>query len=156
MYILIDPTYEELTPNTHGAVQDTYLKWLKNCTTVYHIIRAAMNDEFSHKFDEARPEEMLKVLNDSYGTPDFVERHTTNCAIFNTRMREGASVTDHVLYMIEQIEHLSKLDFFLHKQLEKDMIFDFPTEVLLTISQSLSNDKVCSKLPWSVRIVADF
>ena len=39
-------------------------------------------------------------------------------------MRKGASVTDHVLYMIEQIENLSKLDFFLHEQLEKDAILN--------------------------------
>ena len=60
-----------------------------------------MNDEFSHKFEDAQSENVLKVLNKSFGTPDDVERHKTSCAIFNTQMREGASVTDHVLYMIE-------------------------------------------------------
>ena len=55
------------------------------------------------------------MLNDSFGTPDDVERHKTSCAIFNARIRDGASVTDHVLYMIEMIEHLSKLGFFLHE-----------------------------------------
>ena len=39
-------------------------------------------------------------------------------------MRDGASVTDHVLYMIEMIEHLSKLDFSLHEQLGKDAILN--------------------------------
>ena len=39
-------------------------------------------------------------------------------------MREGASVTDHILYMIELVEHLSKLDFLLHEQLEKDAILN--------------------------------
>ena len=51
------------------------------------------------------------MLNDSLGTPDDVERHKTSCAIFNARMRDGTSVTDHVLYMIEMIERLSKLGF---------------------------------------------
>ena len=55
---------------------------------------------------------MLKVLRESFDTPDNVERHKTSCIIFNARMREGASVIDHVLYMIKQIERLSKLDFF--------------------------------------------
>ena len=39
-------------------------------------------------------------------------------------MREGAFVTDHVLYMIEYIEKLSKLDFPLYEQLEKDAILN--------------------------------
>ena len=74
-----------------------------------------MNDEFSHKFEEAQSEEILKILNDSFGTLDNVEWHKTNCIIFNARMKEEASITDYVLYMIEQIEHLSKLSFFLHE-----------------------------------------
>ena len=87
-------------------------------------MRASMNDEFSRKFEEAQPEEMLQVLRDSFGTPDDVKRHKTSCTIFNIRMREGASVIDHVLYMIKQIEKLSKLGFLLHEQLEKDAILN--------------------------------
>ena len=32
--------------------------------------------------------------------------------------------TDHVMYMIEMIQHLSKLNFLLHQQLEKDAILN--------------------------------
>ena len=39
-------------------------------------------------------------------------------------MRDGASVTDHVLYMIEMIERLSKLGFPLYEQLGKDAILN--------------------------------
>ena len=74
-----------------------------------------MSNEFNRKFEEAQSKEIFKVLNDSFGTPDDVERHNIKCAIFNIRMKEGASVTDHTLYMIEQIEHLSNLYFFLYK-----------------------------------------
>ena len=74
-----------------------------------------MNDEFSHRFENAQPQEMLQMLNDSFGMPDLVERPKTSCAIFNTRMRDGALVIDYVLYMIEMIECLSKLDFFVHE-----------------------------------------
>ena len=86
------------------------------------IMRASMNDEFSRKFEEAQPEKMLQVLRDSFGTPDDIERHKISCIIFNIQMRESASVTDHVLYIIKQIEKLSKLGFPLHEQLEKDVI----------------------------------
>ena len=79
------------------------------------IMRASMNDEFDRKFEEAQPEEMLQVLRDSIGTPDDVEWHKTSCIIFNVWMRKDASVIDHVFYMIEQIEKLSKLGFPLHE-----------------------------------------
>ena len=78
-------------------------------------MQASMNDEFSQKFKEAQTEDILQVLRESFGTPDDVERYKTSCIMFNAWMREGASVTDHVLYMIEQIEHLSKLNFFLNE-----------------------------------------
>ena len=85
---------------------------------------AAMSDEFNRRFEMAQPKDMLQVLEDAFGTPDDVERHKTSCAIFNARMREGALVTDHVLYMIEMIECLSKLSFPLYEQLEKDAILN--------------------------------
>ena len=65
---------------------------------------------------------MLQVLENSFSTPDDVERHKTSCAIFNVRMWDEACIIDHVLYMIELVERLSKLDFFLHEQLGKDAI----------------------------------
>ena len=79
------------------------------------IMRATMNDKFSRKFKDAQPEEILQVLNKSFSTLDNIEPHKTSCVIFNARMRKEMSVIDHVLYMIEQIKHLSKLDFFLHE-----------------------------------------
>ena len=113
--MIIDSTPEEPTPNIRGTVRDTYLKWLNDCTMVRCIMRASMNDELSQMFEEAQSEKMHQVLRDSFGTPDDVERHKTNCTIFNVWMREDASVIDNVLYMIEQIKKLSKLGFSLHE-----------------------------------------
>ena len=89
------------------------------------IMRAVMNDQFSHKFENAQLEDMLQVLNESFDTLDDIEQHKTNCAMFNARMRKGVSVIDHILYMIEQIEDLSKVGFSLHEQLKKDVILNF-------------------------------
>ena len=57
------------------------------------------------------------MLKKSFGMPDDIERYRVSSAIFNARMRDGTSVIDHVLYMIEMIECLGKLDFPLHEQL---------------------------------------
>ena len=65
---------------------------------------AVMNDEFSHKFEEAQLEEILQRLKESFGTPDDVERYRVSYAIYNVRMHDRASVTNHVLYMIEMIK----------------------------------------------------
>ena len=84
-------------------------------TTVCYIMLAAMSNEFSYKFEMAQPKDMLQVLEDAFGTPDDMERHKTSCAIFNAKIRNGASITDHVLYMIELMKRLSKLYFSLHE-----------------------------------------
>ena len=91
---------------------------------VHCIMLAMLNDEFSHKFENALSEEMIQVLNDFFGTLNDMDRHKTSCAIFNARMKEGSSVTDHVLNMIELMEHLSSLGFLLHEQLRKDAILN--------------------------------
>ena len=85
---------------------------------------AVMSNEFSHKFEMAQPKDMLQVLEDTFGTPDDVERYKTSCAIFNTKIWDGASVTDHAVYMIELMECLSKLGFSLHEQLGKGAILN--------------------------------
>ena len=83
-----------------------------------------MNDKLSHKFEDTQPEEMIQILNESFDTPEDAERHKISYEVFIARMWEGALVTNHVLYMIEQIERLSKLDFLLHEQLGKDTILN--------------------------------
>ena len=123
-YVLTDEAPEESAANAPRAMKDTYMKWLNDCTTVHCVMRAAMNDELSRKFEDAQSEKMIQMLNESFGIPEDAERYKTSCTVFNVRMQEGASVTDHVLYMIEQIEHLSKLGFPLHEQLGKDAILN--------------------------------
>ena len=67
---------------------------------------------------------MIQMLNESFDTHEDAKRHKISCAVFNAHMREGASIIDLVLYMIEQIEHLSKLDFSLYEWLGKDAILN--------------------------------
>ena len=83
-----------------------------------------MNDKLSYKFEDAQQQEIIQMLNESFDIPKDAERHKTFCVVFNVRIWERTLVTDHVLYMIEQIEHLSKLGFPLHEQLGKDAILN--------------------------------
>ena len=73
MYVLTDLIPEEPAPNAHSVVRDTYQKWLIDHTTVHCIMQVATNDKFSHKFEKAQSEGMLKVLNESFETFDDVE-----------------------------------------------------------------------------------
>ena len=97
---------------------------------------AAMSDEFSCRFETAQPKDMLQVLEDTFGTPDDVERHKTSCAIFNAKIRDGVSITDHVLYMIELMERLSKLGFPLKAAWERCNT-ELAAQVLSPIPHSL-------------------
>ena len=124
LYMLIDPPPKESAANAPRAMRDTYLKWLSDHIMVHCIMRAVMNDKLSRKFEDAQSKDTIQMLNESFSTPEDVKRHKISYTVLNTRMREGASVTDHVLYMIEQIKYLSKLDFSLHKQLSKDAILN--------------------------------
>ncbi|XP_073112711.1 uncharacterized protein [Elaeis guineensis] len=120
----MDPIPEEPTVNAPRAVRDTYMKWLSDCTTMRCVMRAAMNDELSRKFKDAQSKEMIQLLNESFDIFEDTERHKISCTIFKAYMRERMSVTDYVLYMIKQIERLSKLSFPLHEQLGKDSILN--------------------------------
>ena len=91
-----------------------------------------MNDKFSHKFKKAQPMKILQMLKESFITLDDVEQHKTSCAIFNPCTREGTSIINHVLYLIEQIDHLSKLGYPLHEQLDKDAILNSLPKFYLT------------------------
>ena len=55
LYVLTDLAPEEPAPNAHSMVRDTYQKWLNDWTTVRCIMLVAMNDEFSHHFENAQP-----------------------------------------------------------------------------------------------------
>ena len=45
-----------------------------------------MNDELNHKFQDAQPEQMIQILNESFDTSKDAERHKTSYAVFNVRM----------------------------------------------------------------------
>ena len=101
LYILMDQGPEESVVNAPCTMRDTYMKWLNDLMIVRCMMRAAMNDELSHKFKNMQLEDMIQILNESFSIPKDAERHKTSCVVFNAHMREGASVFDHVLYMIE-------------------------------------------------------
>ena len=82
----MDQTPEELATNAPRAMRDTYMKWLNDRMTVHCVMRVAMNDELSHKFEDVQPEEMIQILNESFDTPKDVKRHKISCVVFNARM----------------------------------------------------------------------
>ena len=115
LYVLTNEAPKEPATNTLRATSDTYMKWLNDYMTVRCVMRAIINDELSHKFDDVQSEEIIQILNESFSTPKDAERYKTSCTVFNVRMRERASVIDHVLYMIKQIEHPTKFGFSLYE-----------------------------------------
>ena len=78
----------------HVEQSETLIRSGLVTTMVHCIMLAAMSDKFSCRFETTQPNEMLQMLEDSFGTPDDVERHKTSCAIFNARMWDGVYITD--------------------------------------------------------------
>ena len=74
LYVLTNLASEEPAPNAHSSIKDTYQKWLNDRTTVRCIMLAVMNGEFSHRFKNAQPQDMLQMLNKFFDTPNDVER----------------------------------------------------------------------------------
>ena len=62
LYVLTDQALEEPTANAPRTVRDTYMKWLNDHMTMCCMMRVAMNDELSHKFEDPQPEEMIQML----------------------------------------------------------------------------------------------
>ena len=75
LYVLTDPAPKKPALNVRNTVRDTYQKWLNDRTMVRCIMLVAMNDEFSRRFENALPQDMLQILNEFFGTPDNVKRH---------------------------------------------------------------------------------
>ena len=86
LYVLTDQALEEPAANVPHAVRDTYMKWLNDCITVHCVMKAAMNDELGHKFEDVQSEEIIQILNESFGNPEDAKRYKTSCAVFNARM----------------------------------------------------------------------
>ena len=95
---------------------------------------ATMNDEFSRRFEKAQLVEILQELKESLGTLDDVEQYRVSCTIYNTRMSDGNSVTNHILYVIKMIERLGKLRCSLHEQFGKDAILNSLFSSYFTLS----------------------
>ena len=55
---------------------------------------------------------------------DNVEWYKVSYAIYNVKMQNGGSITNHILYLIEMIKWLGKLGYPLHEQLDKDVILN--------------------------------
>ena len=53
LYVITDLTLEPPPVGAQNLVRDAYLKWVSDRTTVRCIMLAAMNDEFSCKFEKA-------------------------------------------------------------------------------------------------------
>ena len=113
--MIIDPSPKIPIANARSLVKDTYLKWSSDRTAIQCIVLMKTNGEFSHKFEKAQPDVILQRLKEYFSMLDDVECYRVSCTIYNAKMLNGGSVTNHVLYMIEMIEWLDRLGCPLHK-----------------------------------------
>ena len=113
--MIIDPAPEIPPVSARILVRDTYLKWGSDRTTIQCIVLMKMNGEFSRKFEEAQPDVILQRLKEYFNTLDDIEWYRMSYVIYNVKMSNGGSITDHVLYMIEMIKWVGRLGCPLHE-----------------------------------------
>ena len=53
LYVITDLAPEVLVSNADATIKDTYQKCLNDCMIVCYIMRTALSDKFSFKFDDA-------------------------------------------------------------------------------------------------------
>ena len=53
LYVLMDETPEEPAINATRVMRDTYMKWINDQMTMRCVMRVAINDELSRKFEDA-------------------------------------------------------------------------------------------------------
>ena len=49
------------------------MKWLNDRTTVHYVMREAMNNKLSYKFEDTQPKEIIQILNESFGILDDMD-----------------------------------------------------------------------------------
>ena len=82
----MDEAPKKSVANAPRVMRDTYVKWLNDQMTMHCVMRAAMNDELSYKFEDAQSEEIIQMLNEFFGTFEDAERHKISCAVFNAHI----------------------------------------------------------------------
>ncbi|XP_022158802.1 uncharacterized protein LOC111025267 [Momordica charantia] len=94
---LTEECHQAPTPNTAQASRDDYDKWIKAKV----LILASISDMLAKKYESmVTAREIMDLFRDMFGQPSIQARHDALKFIYNSRMKEGTSVREHVLNLM--------------------------------------------------------
>ena len=79
------------------------MMWQNNSLTVKCIILASMTNELQRQHESMETHSILLNLKELYGEHSQTARYEISKQLFHARMKEGTSVQDHVLMVIDLI-----------------------------------------------------
>ena len=83
----------------------------------------AMSDDLQHQHENIlTTHQMLAHLQELFGEQSRAAKYQVCQRLFKAKMRDGQSVQDHCLIMIEDLEELEKLSIILDKDFQIDVI----------------------------------
>ncbi|XP_022155999.1 uncharacterized protein LOC111022974 [Momordica charantia] len=88
-------------PNAARASRDAYDRWIKANDKAKVYILASISDVLAKKHENmVNAQEIMDSLRDMFGQPSIQARHEALKFIYNSRMKEGTSMQEHVLNLM--------------------------------------------------------
>ncbi|KAL8093468.1 hypothetical protein AgCh_035373 [Apium graveolens] len=121
-YVLDSPKPTEPANDAHNDEHVVYRKWIDDANVAQCIMLASMNIELQKQHEHMDAHTILMHLQELYDVAGRTTRYEILKELFGCRMSEGSSVNDHVLKMINLIEHLGQLGFVMDGDLSQDLV----------------------------------
>ncbi|KAL8147776.1 hypothetical protein AgCh_005192 [Apium graveolens] len=121
-YVIDSPKPTEPASDAHNDEHVVYHKWIDDANVAQCIMLASMNIELQKQHEHMDAHTILMHLQELYDVAGRTARYEISKELFGCRMSEGSSVNDHVLKMINLIEHLGQLGFVMDGELSQDLL----------------------------------
>lgn len=121
-YVLDSPLPVPPSDDALFHEREVYNDWLDAANVAQCVMLASMTPELQKQHEKMDAPTILIHLQELYDVQGRTARYDISKELFQCRMAEGSSVNDHVLKMINLIEHLGQLGFVMDGELSQDLV----------------------------------
>ncbi|XP_022154837.1 uncharacterized protein LOC111022000 [Momordica charantia] len=100
-FVLQEDCPQAPAPNATMAVRNAYDRWIKANDKAKVYILSSISDVLAKKHeDTVTAKEIMDSLQSMFGQPSSQARHEALKFVYNSRMKKGSSVREHVLNLM--------------------------------------------------------
>ena len=121
-YVLDAPLPEAPADDASDDVKNVYATKVDDSTTVQCLMLTCMDPELQKRFENISAHDMIAQLGIMYEKQARAERYEITKALWECKMAEGSSVSDHMIKMIGYAERLGTLGFPIPVALGTDIL----------------------------------